>query len=95
MILSLSIPSIPLIVHALTTQSIITTTLDNINRRVYTYCPINATQVTSFHGDIEGCPIVRVYVNNWNTLPLANQTAIDTMLRTKGFVDQGENPALQ
>jgi hypothetical protein len=68
-----------------------TITVDNANRREYTYCPLSDTDVKSFGGEIDGCPVVRVYVNNWSTLTPTEQTTIDTLLRSKGFVDSGEN----
>ena len=66
-------------------------TLDNSNRREYTYCPITDNLAKSLNAEIDGCPLVRVYVNNWNTLTSLQQTTIDSQLRGLGFVDAGEH----
>jgi len=71
--------------------SITTTTLDNSGRREYTYCPISDTLAKSINGEVNGCPLARVYINDWNKLTPLQQTDIDTKLRTIGFVDSGEN----
>jgi len=71
--------------------SITTTTIDNSGRREYTYCPISDTLAKSINGEINGCPISRVYINHWNQLTPLQQTDIDTKLRAIGFVDSGEN----
>jgi hypothetical protein len=72
-----------------------TTTIDNAGRREYTYCPIDDTTVKSFNGEVDGCPLARVYINDWAKLTTVQQTAIDTKLRSLGFVDTGENPLLK
>lgn len=64
--------------------------LDGSNRREYTWCPIN-DQLAKTNVSIEGCPIVRIYVNDWSRLTPLQQTTIDTQLRTLGFVDAGEH----
>jgi len=71
--------------------SITTKTIDNSGRREYTYCPISDTLVKSLNAEIDGCPLTRVYVNNWNSLTPLQQTDIDTKLRAIGFVDSGEH----
>jgi len=71
--------------------SITTKTIDNSGRREYTYCPISDTLAKSMNAEINGCPLTRVYVNNWNSLTPLQQTDIDTKLRAIGFVDSGEN----
>jgi len=68
-----------------------TITLDNSNRREYTYCPLSDSEIKSLNAEINGCPLVRIYVNDWNKLTSLEQTAIDTLLRGKGFVDSGEH----
>ena len=96
-VIAVSIPAIPLIGHALTPTT--TVTLDNANRREYVYCPLNSTNIATINplasSELDGCPLVRIYINHWNTLPILNQTTIDTMLRSKGFTDAGENPTLK
>jgi len=67
-----------------------TITVDNSNRREYTYCPIN-DQLAKTNISVEGCPLVRVYVNNWSQLTSLQQTTIDTQIRGLGFVDAGEH----
>jgi len=71
--------------------SITTTTLDNSGRREYTYCPISDTLAKAINGEINGCPLSRVYIKDWNKLTPLQQTDIDTKLRAIGFVDSGEN----
>lgn len=71
-----------------------TTTIDN-SRRVYTWCPLNSTNIASFNGEVDGCPLSRVYVNNWNSLTPIQQATIDNMLTSKGFVDAGQNPSVK
>ena len=99
LVIAISIPSIPLITHALIQTPIATTTVDNADRREYVWCPLNSTNILSINptvnAELDGCPLVRVYVYHWDTLPVLNQTAIDTMLRSKGFTDAGENPTLK
>ena len=68
-----------------------TITVDNSNRREYTYCPLSDSDVKSFGGEINGCPLMRVYVKNWNNLTPLQQSTIDTLMRGKGFVDAGEH----
>lgn len=78
-------------VHDSYSASITTKTIDNSGRREYTYCPISDTLAKSMNAEINGCPLTRVYVNNWNNLTPLQQTDIDTKLRAIGFVDSGEN----
>lgn len=68
-----------------------TTTIDNLNRREYTYCPLSDSDVKAMSAEIDGCPLVRVYINDWNKLTLTQQNTIDTLLRNKGLVDTGEH----
>jgi hypothetical protein len=68
-----------------------TTTVDNSNRREYVYCPIDSLLLNSKTTyEIDGCPTVRLYVNNWNNLATTDKTAVDTQLRSAGFKDVGE-----
>ena len=67
------------------------TSIDNSGRREYTYCPLSDSDIKSFNGEVNGCPLARVYVGNWNSLSSIDQQKIDTLLRSKGFVDSGEN----
>lgn len=75
----------------------VTTTIDSFNKnsREYTYCPLSSNDLSSFTGEVDGCPLARVYVNNWNSLSSVQQSTIDTLLRSKGFVDIGENPTVK
>lgn len=66
-------------------------TLDNNSRREYTWCPISDTNVKAMSAEISGCPVVRVSVNNWNSLSALEQNTIDTRMRAMGFVDAGEH----
>jgi len=65
-------------------------TLDNSNRREYTWCPIN-DQLAKTNISVEGCPLARVYINDWNRLTVLQQTTIDSQMRGLGFVDAGEH----
>lgn len=71
--------------------SLSTSTIDNAGRREYTYCPISDTLSKSLNAEINGCPLVRIYVNNWNSLTPLEQSTIDSQLRVIGFVDSGEH----
>lgn len=66
-------------------------TIDNANRREYTYCPISDANAKLLDAEVNGCPVVRVFINNWSNLSIAEQTAIDTRMRSMGFVDAGEH----
>ena len=68
-----------------------TTTIDNADRREYTYCPLSDSDVKAFNGEINGCPLMRVYVDDWSKKTSLEQSTIDNMLRLKGFVDSGEH----
>jgi hypothetical protein len=68
-----------------------TITVDNTNRREYTYCPIPDSTARSLNAEIDGCPLMRVYINNWSSLTVLQQNTIDTQMRTLGFVDAGEH----
>lgn len=73
---------------AITANSI---TIDNSGRREYGYCPISPeTMLSRAQFEINGCPLVRVYISNWNELSPTDQTTIDTQLRSLGFKDIGE-----
>ena len=66
-------------------------TLDNSDRREYGYCPISPeVMLSKAQFEINGCPIVRVYVSNWNSLSEIEKSTIDTQLRSSGFKDIGE-----
>lgn len=67
-----------------------TVTVDNADRREYTWCPIN-DQLARTNISVEGCPLTRVYVNDWNKLSPLQQNTIDTQLRSLGFVDSDEH----
>jgi len=71
--------------------SITTNTIDSSGRREYTYCPISDSLVKSLNAEINGCPLIRIYVNHWSSLTPLQQTDIDTKLRAIGFVDSGEH----
>lgn len=86
LVTAISIPAIFIIVYGASITSI-----DNSSRREYTYCPLSDSDVKSFNGEVNGCPLARVYVDNWNSLSSIDQQKIDTLLRSKGFVDSGEN----
>jgi hypothetical protein len=65
--------------------------LDNAGRREYVYCPVNPSLLSSRTTyEINGCPSVRIYVNNWNQLSVLDQTAIDSQLRSAGFKEPSE-----
>lgn len=80
----IALSSIPMIVHA-------AVTVDNLNRREYTYCPISDANARFLNAEVNGCPLVRVFIPNWSNLSIAEQTAIDTRMRSMGFVDAGEH----
>lgn len=96
--MGIALALIPIIMYATNAFGVSispTTTLDNTNRRMYTWCPLNATDISSFNGEIDTCPMARVYVNNWNTLSLQQQQTVDKILTAKGFVDAGQNPSVK
>ena len=65
--------------------------LDNSGRREYGYCPLSPeTMLSRAQFEINGCPLVRVYITNWNQLTLLDQQTIDSQLRSSGFKDIGE-----
>ena len=65
--------------------------VDNSGRREYGYCPIQPeTMLSRAQFEINGCPIIRVYVTNWDKLTSLEQTTVDSQLRTMGFKDISE-----
>lgn len=65
--------------------------IDNAGRREYVYCPIDPSLLSARTTyEINGCPTVRIYVDNWNNLPTLDKTTIDTQLRNSGFKDVSE-----
>lgn len=84
-----------LIGYAYSSSLSATTTLDTSNRRIYTYCPLSNSDINSFNGEIDGCPVVRVYISNWTSLSPTQQSTIDTLLTSKGFVDEMQNPTVK
>jgi hypothetical protein len=90
-ILILSAMIIPSIVLIATYGAPATPQIDNTGRREYVYCPANLLTLDSRATySVEGCPLTRIYVNNWNGLSTVVQTAIDTQLRSLGFRDANE-----
>lgn len=80
-----------LLVSVISYATALTTSVDSSNRRQYVYCPFDPTlfsSKTTF--EISGCPLARIYVDNWNSLSPTDQTTIDTQLRNNGFKDIGE-----
>lgn len=68
-----------------------TTTIDNSGRREYGYCPIAPeTMLSRAEFEINGCPLVRTYITNWDRLTITEQTTIDSQLRALGFKDISE-----
>lgn len=68
-----------------------TITTDNTGRREYGYCPISPeTMLSRAQFEVNGCPLVRVYITNWNQLTILDQQTIDSQLRSAGFKDIGE-----
>lgn len=68
-----------------------TITIDNSGRREYGYCPIAPeTMLSRAQFEINGCPLIRTYITNWNQLTITEQTTIDTQLRAIGFKDISE-----
>ena len=66
-------------------------TIDNSGRREYGYCPISPeTMLSRAQFEINGCPLIRVYITNWNQLTVLDQQTIDSQLRSAGFKDIGE-----
>ena len=65
--------------------------IDNSGRREYGYCPISPeTLLSRAQFEINGCPLIRVYISNWNELTTIDQTTIDTQLKSLGFKDIGD-----
>lgn len=68
-----------------------TITVDNSGRREYGYCPINPELLSSrAELEINGCPLIRTYITNWDKLTILEQQTIDTELRGLGFKDISE-----
>lgn len=65
--------------------------LDSSNRREYTWCPMTDSNAKTLNAEINGCPLVRVYINDWNRLTPLQQSDIDSRMRAMGFVDAGEH----
>lgn len=60
------------------------------HRKPFGYCPVDddTTTVLTKYGvqyEIEGCPLSRVYVDNWNKLDAGTQQAIVNELASKGY----------
>lgn len=73
--------------HGLT----ISPSVDQEGRREYGYCPISPENMLSrAQFEINGCPLIRVYVTNWNQLSTPDQQTLDTQLRSAGFKDISE-----
>jgi len=72
-------------------QALSNPSVDDSGRREYVYCPINPSLLdTSTTYELNGCPTVRIYVDNWNSLTALKQSSIDTQLRSAGFKDPNE-----
>lgn len=68
-----------------------TSTIDNAGRREYGYCPVDPSTISSrAQLEINGCPLIRAYVTNWNSLTPSDQSTIDSQMRLLGFKDIGE-----
>lgn len=71
--------------------SLNTSTIDNSGRREYGYCPLNTESLSSrAQIEVNGCPLVRVFITNWNQLSPIDQQTIDSQMRALGFKDIGE-----
>ena len=65
--------------------------LQNETRKEYVYCPIDTELLDkSVTYEINGCPIIRVYVENYDRLDTLKRTQIDNTLRTDGFIPKEE-----
>lgn len=59
-------------------------------RKSFGYCPVNSDTETLFdkYGisyKIEGCPISRLYIDNWDKIDANTQLAIVEELKLKGY----------
>lgn len=64
--------------------------VDN-GRREYTWCPLTDSNAKTLNAEINGCPLVRVYINDWSRLTPLQQSDVDSRMRAMGFVDAGEH----
>lgn len=91
-VIALSMIVLMAVIYSVNVQAQISReTIDNSGRREYTYCPISDNDAKSINAEINGCPLMRIYINAWNDLTPLEQSAIDSKLRSLGFVDSGEH----
>lgn len=80
----------PLVIYVFG-ASLNTSTIDNAGRREYGYCPMTPESLSSrAQIEVNGCPLVRVFITNWNQLSSIDQSTIDSQMRALGFKDIGE-----
>lgn len=67
------------------------------NRKEFTTCSIKPSEFPA-NAELEfyGCPTVRVYINNWDSLTPVEQSSITQLLTSKGFVENetGTEPTI-
>lgn len=89
-ILSISSPLLSFMVYAQTQEQediIIPEIIDN--RKEYVYCPIDLEALDkSISYEINGCPTIRVYVENYDRLTTLQKADIDTKLKANGFTSK-------
>lgn len=87
----LALITIPLVLLTVVLSVAYAQTIDNSGRREYGYCPISPeTMLGRAEFEINGCPLVRVYITNYNQLSTIEKTTIDTQMRASGFRDISE-----
>lgn len=65
-------------------------TIDNSGRREYVYCPVDIdTLGIELTYELNGCPIARIYIDNWLSMTVEEQNAIHEHLINNGFKDVG------
>lgn len=73
----------------LTTYSYAIAQTEIITRKEYVYCPIDVdTLDNSIVYEINGCPTVRMYVENYDRLDTLTRTNIDVTLKARGFEEK-------
>ena len=65
---------------------------ETITRREYVYCPVDTSALDkTVTYEINGCPTVRIYVENYDRLTIIQKSDIDAKLRADGFLPKEES----
>lgn len=81
--------AIGIIALSVTIYSVNAQISEPVTRKEYVYCPVDVNALDkSVTYEINGCPTVRIYVENYNTLDTLTKTNIDTTLKSQGFKEK-------